>query len=134
MAPISIERGRRSQPDSPVTEEERQKARGAIGSIAWAAKEGRPDLAAPASILASRMKSMKVKDMVEINKAIQNAKAKRDLTLRYFPIPPDRLGWGTVTDASWANHEDSTSQGAVAIVAFDKKFLENPKVLKGKSP
>ena len=93
MAPISIERGRRSQPDSPVTEEERQKARGAIGSIAWAAKEGRPDLAAPASILASRMKTMKVKDLVEINRAIQNAKAKRDLTLKYFPIPPDKLGW-----------------------------------------
>ena len=66
MAPISIDRGRRSHPDSPVTEEEKQKARGAIGSIAWAAKEGRPDLAAPASILAARMKNMKVKDMVEI--------------------------------------------------------------------
>ena len=124
MAPISIERGRRSQPDSPVTEEERQKARGAIGSIAWAAKEGRPDLAAPASILASRVKTMKVKDLVQINRAIQNAKAKRDLTLRYFPIPPDKLGWGTVTDASWANHEDGASQGAVAIVAFDKKLLD----------
>ena len=67
---------------------------------------------------------MKVKDLIEINNAIQNAKAKRDLTLRYFPILPDKLGWGTVTDASWANHEDGTSQGAVAIVAFDKKLLE----------
>ena len=126
MAPISIDRGRRSHPDSPVTEEEKQKARRAIGSIAWAAKEGKPDLAAPApaSILAARMKNMKVKDMVEINKAIQNVKAKRDLTLRYFPVPPERPGWGAVTDASWANHEDGTSRGAIAIVAFDKSLLD----------
>ena len=124
MAPVSIERGRRSHPESPATEDERQKARGVIGSIAWAAKEGRPDLAAPASILAARMKNLKVKDLLEINKAIQSAKGKRDLTLRYFPTPPERLGWGTVTDASWANHEDGSSQGAVAIVAFDKSLLE----------
>ena len=87
MAPVSIERGRRSHPESTATEEEKQKARGAIGSIAWAAKEGRLDLAAPASILAARMKNLKVKDLLEINKAIQNAKSKRDLTLRYFPTP-----------------------------------------------
>ena len=70
------------------------------------------------------MKNLKVKDLLEINKAIQSAKGKRDLTLRYFPTPPERLGWGTVTDASWASHEDGSSQGAGAIVAFDKSLLE----------
>ncbi|CAE7465876.1 GIP [Symbiodinium sp. CCMP2592] len=54
-------------------------------------------------MLAARMGDLKVKDLAEINKAIQA---------------------GAITDASWANHSDGASQGALAVVAFDKAILD----------
>ena len=87
LAPMHLERGRRSRPDDPATEDERNRFRGAVGSLAWAAKKCRPDAAAAASIMASRMSNLRVADIVEINKAISRVKERPDLTLRYFPIP-----------------------------------------------
>ncbi|CAE7929920.1 RE2, partial [Symbiodinium sp. KB8] len=123
LAPLNLERGRKSKPEEPVTEEEKQKARGLLGSMAWLAKEGRPDVAGATSMLASRMGSLKVKDLVELNKAVEEAKKLRDLALCFYPIPPEQLGWGAITDASWANHVDGSSQGALAVVAFDRALL-----------
>ena len=123
LAPLNLERGRKSKPEDPVTEEEKQRARGLLGSMAWLAKEGRPDVAGATSMLASRMGSLKVKDLVELNKAVEEAKKLRDLALCFYPIPPEQLGWGAITDASWANHADGSSQGALAVVAFDRALL-----------
>ena len=123
LFPMKLERGRRSNPDAEATAEEKQKARAVIGALAWAAKEARPDAAAAASIMASRLPSAKVRDLAELNKAVETVKANSQLELKYFPIPPESLGWGTVTDASWANHADGSSQGATAVIAFDKRLL-----------
>ena len=123
LFPMKIERGRRSNPDAEATAEEKQQARAVIGALAWAAKEARPDAAAAASIMASRLPSAKVRDLAELNKAVEAVKANSQLELKYFPISPESLGWGTVTDASWANHADGSSQGATAVIAFDKRLL-----------
>ena len=40
-----------------------------------------------------------------------------------FPIVPKDLGWGTVADAPQANRPHGGSQGASAVIAFDKKLL-----------
>ncbi|CAE7806642.1 GIP, partial [Symbiodinium necroappetens] len=124
LAPLTLERGRKSKPDEPVTEDERQRARGLLGSLAWLAKEGRPDVAGATSMLASRIGSLKVRDLIELNRAVEEAKKLRDLTLCFYPIKPQDLGWGAITDASWANHSDGSSQGALAIIAFDRAILD----------
>ena len=99
---IAIPKGRRSQPesDADATAQEVSTARGAIGSLAWLAKEGRPHLAGAASMLASKLTTLKVKDMLDITRSIASAKASRDLELRFHPIPPESLCWGGVTDES----------------------------------
>ena len=124
LAPLTLERGRRSKPEEAATESERQRARGLLGSLAWLAKEGRPDVAGATSMLASRIGSLKVKDLVELNRTVEEAKKYRDLTLSFYPIPPSQLGWGAVTDASWGNHADGSSQGALAVIAFDRALLD----------
>ena len=54
LSEVRLARGRKSEPDSPATDDERRQTSVAIGSLAWCAKEARPDAAAGASILASR--------------------------------------------------------------------------------
>ena len=75
-------------------------------------------------MLASRIGSLKVKDLVELNRTVEEAKKYRDLTLSFYPIPPSQLGWVAVTDASWGNHADGSSQGALAVIAFDRALLD----------
>ena len=123
LAPMTLEKGRRSQPEAPASEDEKSRFRGAVGSLAWAAKEGRPDAAAGASILASKAANLQVKDLLELNKVIQKVKETPELTLRYFPIPPSELCWGVITDASFTNHGDGGSQGALGILAFHRDLL-----------
>ncbi|CAE7498867.1 TY1B-DR1 [Symbiodinium sp. CCMP2592] len=124
LSPMTIAVGRRSRPEEAANEVEKSAARGLIGSIAWAAKEGRPDLAATASIMASKLSKLQVKDLTLLNKAVQEAKANAKLELTYHPIAPERLCWGTATDASYVNHPDGSSQGAVVILAFDQDLLD----------
>eukprot|EP00439_Symbiodinium_sp_Y106_P087337 s397_g45.t3 len=80
---------------------------------------------AGASILASRMSKLKVKDITDLNKVIAQVKAKAGLTLSYFPIPLEDLSLGIATDASWKNYDDGSSQGAFGVLAFDRKMLNN---------
>ena len=123
LKPMAILRERKSDPEAKATEKEISSARGAVGSLAWLSKEGRPDLAGAASMLAARISTLQVKDLMDINKCIAGAKARRDLQLKFHPIPVADLCWGTVTDASWANHKDGSSQGATAVIAFHRDLL-----------
>ena len=109
LAPLTLERGRRSKPDEPVTESEKQRAKGLLGSLAWLAKEGRPDVAGATSMHASRIRSMKVKDLLELNRTVEEAKKYRDQALCFYPISPEKLGCGAVTDASPGTTQRSAS-------------------------
>ncbi|CAE7241405.1 RE1 [Symbiodinium sp. CCMP2456] len=124
LSQVFLEKGRRSQPDAEASPKERQDTRAAIGSLAWAAKEGRPDAASGASILASRMAKLKVRDVVALNKVIQEVRSKPELTLTYHSVPLERLRFGVATDASFDNYDDGSSQGAVGVLAYDVALTE----------
>ena len=49
---VALSKGRSAEKDDMATEEEKKDTRAALGALAWAAKEGRPDAAA-ASLIAS---------------------------------------------------------------------------------
>ena len=120
--PLAV--GRAQEKNAEATEQERSLARAAIGSLTWAAKEGRPDCAASASIIASCLTRLKVQDIVDLNKAIREAKKDAALCIRIQPIKMDRLHWGVITDASYANTEGCASQGAFGVVCFDEEVLQ----------
>lgn len=119
---VPIAKGRKAE-DS-ATQEEKDLTRAAVGSITWAAKEGRPDAAAIASLVASNLTRLTVQDIRDLNKAIEQLQSRSDLCLRVQPIRPERLGWGVITDASFANASQGKSQGAYAVVAYDIEVLE----------
>ena len=120
--PLAV--GRAKEKDSDATEEERSSTRASIGALTWAAKEGRPDGAATASIIASCLNKLKVQDVLDLNRAIREAKKDANLCLKIQPIPIQRLHWGVIADASYANTEGSASQGAFGIVSFDEDLLK----------
>ena len=122
---VSLDKGRSADPDSDATQAERDAMRAAVGSLTWASKEGRPDAAAASSLGASSLKSLKIRDILEINKAIKLVKDNHDLHIKVQPIDEERLAWGVVTDASYANASKSRSQGGHAVIAYDHEALKS---------
>ncbi|CAL1154344.1 unnamed protein product [Cladocopium goreaui] len=119
---VKLERGRLSNPEVEATEEEKNLVRAAVGSLTWAAKEGRPDAAATASLTASNLNQLRIKDIIELNKGIQAVKERPGLTLQIQGIPFEKLCWGVVTDASYANAPKGKSQGAFAVIAYEESM------------
>lgn len=122
LEPVELEKGRKAEQDA--TAEEKDKARAVVGSLTWAAKEGRPDAAAAASLVASSLATLKVQDILDLNRAVKAVKQRPDLSLKIQAIAPERLGWGVVTDASFANATKGRSQGAHAVITYDIELIE----------
>jgi len=121
---VPLEVGRAKEKEDEATESERNATRAAIGALTWAAKEGRPDCAALASIIASCLNKLKVQDILDLNKAIREAKKTASMTLRIQHIPLEKLVWGVITDASYANAEGGASQGAFGVFAAHEDLME----------
>ena len=79
---IPIERQRRKQESLPVTEGERQNLRGLIGSLQYAATNTRPDLSARLSFLQSKINCATIKDLLEANRLLGDAKTHADVSIK----------------------------------------------------
>ena len=124
---VPLALGRAKEKGEQATDEERSHARASIGALTWAAKEGRPDCAASASIIASCLTRLTVQDILDLNRAIREAKKDAGLCLQIQPIPLEKLHWGVITDASYANTEGSASQGAFGVICFEEKVMKSGK-------
>ena len=124
MNEVPLTKGRSSEKDSMATEEERAATRAALGAITWAAKEGRPDAAAAASLIASCLNSLRVQDILDLNKTIKEMKKNEKMSIPVQPIALERLCFGVITDASYANAANGASQGAFGVVCYDKELIE----------
>ena len=67
---IPLPRGRTSQLESPATAQEITGMHGLVGSLSWATREGMPQGAGQASLLASCFPEPKVKDLKEANASL----------------------------------------------------------------
>ena len=121
---VSLKVGRAAKKDEEANEDERAEARAVIGALTWAAKEGRPDCAAAASLIAGTLNHMKIQDILDLNKAVRDAKKDSKLCLRIQPIKAEKMVWGVVTDASYANAKGSASQGAFGVICAEEEILE----------
>ena len=127
LEPVKLEVGRKSQPKEAANKDEKDATRAAVGALAWAAKEGRPDCAAIASLVASSMRQLTVEDIIDLNKCIDKVKANSELAIRIQHIPEEDLCWGVVTDASYANVKDGKSQGGYCVISYESKVANGEK-------
>ena len=121
---IDIPRHRRVDLESLVTTEERQSLRGLVGSIQYAATNTRPDLSAKLSLLQARINQAQVKDLVDANKLLSEAKLYKDTKITIKSIPLDDLRFVSFSDASFATRANAQSQKGCLILASSKQIGE----------
>ena len=119
---VPLAKGRKK--DEEATPEERDATRAAVGALTWAAKEGRPDAAATASLIAGCLNHLKIQDILDLNRTIREVKQQAEMSIQIQPIPEDRLCFGVVTDASWANSSEEKSQGGFAVLCYDEALVK----------
>ncbi|CAE7808271.1 GIP, partial [Symbiodinium sp. CCMP2456] len=94
---------------TPCTPEEISQLRGAIASINWVAREGRPDVSAAASIYAGCVASPTVAQAWAINDVIGHLK-KHAITLRVHPIVEEEVRHVLISDSAFDKSGKEKSQ------------------------
>eukprot|EP00971_Amphidinium_carterae_P100145 1980390-Amphidinium_carterae.2 len=73
--------------------------RSLIYKLNWIGREARPKVCGIASMLAARLKDCTVQDVITANKAVQYLKSTKEVTLKLWRIPWNRLHLVTYSDA-----------------------------------
>ena len=87
---IQIARGRGKDPKALADEGEITQMRGVIGKLNWASREGMPQGAGDASLLAAKMPKPTVEDLTEANAAMRRLNAN-DVPLWITRVAPQPL-------------------------------------------
>ena len=120
IPPINIPRERRKGEDSVVTESARQELRGLIGSLQYAASNTRPDISSRLSHLQSKINCAVIKDLLEGNRLLSDAKRHDNVKITYESIPIGDISFLAYSDASFATREKQQSQKGGLILASHK--------------
>ena len=67
---MEISKDRRKQVNAELNDNEKTQFRGLIGQMGWITRQSRPDLMVNVSMAAQSMGSPKIKDVVNLNKAV----------------------------------------------------------------
>ena len=90
----------RKEQSGDVNISEETAMRSVLGALGYSARERRPDLSGPVSILQSRFNKAQMSDIQETNRAVRLAKAHTDLALPVCKIPVDQICFVSYGDAS----------------------------------
>ncbi|CAE7223309.1 unnamed protein product [Symbiodinium sp. KB8] len=97
--PIPLAKHRKAQKDAALTDEEFQAMRSSVYKINWIAKETRPELSGLASIMASKLKTATIDDILTINKNINHVRTTAGRPLILWKVDPADSAFIAVSDA-----------------------------------
>ena len=116
-------------------DQEKAQLRSVVGSLAWVARQSRPDLSYRVSKLQSVTSKATIKDLVLANKTVEEAKeySSHGLYFRAKAFDWNSAILVTVSDASWANEKEMVrgemesfrSQRARMTLLVDSQFLNS---------
>ena len=92
--------------------------RSVLGPLGYLARESRPDLSGPVSILQSRFNKAQVSDTQETNRVVRLAKPHTDLALPVCKIPVDQVCFVSYGDASGGSICAEQAQPGYVITGF----------------
>eukprot|EP00435_Cladocopium_sp_Y103_P074513 s963_g49.t1 len=121
---IEIPRSRRQEVDSRVSESERQALRALVGSIQYAASNTRPDLSAKLSLLQAKITTATIKDLLDGNRLLHEAKTHKHTKTTFKSIPLEDIRFVSFSDASFATRANAQSQKGCLILAASKSIGE----------
>ena len=117
LVQVPLANGRRTQKEQPVTEAERSVTRSAQQKLAWLARSSRSELSFDVSQLQKRITKATVQDILDTNRLIDKAKRGADKGIQIQPIPLDKLMFVAVSDSSFMNGENGSTQAGYFILA-----------------
>ena len=91
ILPIDIGKPRREQASSPVTDSEKSKLRGLVGSLQYAVTHTRPDLAAKLGEVQTDMSNPTVQTLMQCNKVLREAQEHSDVQICFRSIQCPKL-------------------------------------------
>ena len=94
-----------------------------LGALGYLARESRPDLSGPVSILQSRFNRAQVSDIQETNRVVRLAKAHTDLALPVCKIRVDQICFVSYGDASGGSARAEQAQAGYVIMFADMALL-----------
>ena len=121
LSPVKLGLGRASKRKDEATEDEVAAMRALCGGLNWLSKEGRPDAAGPASLLASKVTRLKVEDILVANEVVKQLQSQAGLAIQIQPLR--KMRFSVVTDASFAN-DGFHSQGGHIVLAHEASLSE----------
>ena len=122
---IDVAKIRRKETESPVSNHEQHQLRALCGSLQYAAVHSRPDIMAKVSFLQKRVCDAKIKDLLEANKILREAKDTATTSVLVQPIPMKDVTFASFGDASFASEQQLKAQQGVFIAACTKELGEN---------
>ena len=129
ITPINVPRERRKGEDQKVTETERQELRGLIGSLQYAASNTRPDISSRLSHLQSKINCAVIKDLLDGNRLLSDAKRHDNVRITYESIPIHDISFLAYSDASFATREKQQSQkGGLILAAHQDICSQKPAI------
>ena len=87
--------------------------RSVLGTLGYLARQNRPDLSGPVSILQRRLSGAQLSDIQETNRVVRLAKAHTDLTQPVCRIPVESNLFGILRGCQWWRHTYRTSASQV---------------------
>ena len=96
--------------------------KGVSGGLGWLASTGRPDMAAPHSIIPSGYDRKSPQLISEVNGAVKQCHAVL-ITITIWSLPFDELRWTTFTDSSFDTVERQRHQQGW-LVLLDKQVFQ----------
>ena len=93
--------------------------RSVLGALGHLARESRPDLSGPVSILQRRFNKAQVSDIQETNRVVRLAKAHTDLALPICKIPLVQICLVSYGDSKWWKYRVEQAQVGYVIMFAD---------------
>lgn len=122
---IDVAKIRRKEAEEKVTESELQQLRALCGSLQYAAVHSRPDIMAKVSFLQKRICDARVKDLMEGNRVLKEAKETSNTSILVQPIAMDEVTFASFGDASFASENQLKAQQGVFIAARTRELGAN---------
>ncbi|CAE7320417.1 GIP [Symbiodinium sp. KB8] len=122
---IDIGRSRRQTPDSPVTEAERSKLRGLVGSLQYAVTHTRPDMAAKLGEVQGLITQATVQTLLQANKILRETQEQNGVCIYFLPIRPSEITFVAFGDTSFASSKNLSSHQGALICATDSRLNKN---------
>jgi len=126
VRPMRLERERKREPTSLLTEVEIRTFRGIAAQIQWVARESRPDVAGSASLLNGCLPEPKVSDALMANKVATMLRSTATQYITLWPLDASTLTFVTLSDAGGpgtANRDGC--QGAWLVVVADARVRQS---------